>query len=61
LEQTRKILYNIRPRLERNYSVRLVDDAIETALEMSPRYQRHLARVLTMRALAAAFQRARHA
>src|SRR5213075_1989853 len=30
------------PRLERNYSVRLVDEAIEAALEMSPRYQRHL-------------------
>ena len=27
------------PRLERNYSVRLMDDAIETALEMSQRYQ----------------------
>ena len=42
LEESRRILYNIRPRLERNYSVRLMDDAIETALEMSPRYQRHL-------------------
>ena len=42
VEETRRILYNIRPRLERNYSVRLVDEAIETALEMSPRYQRHL-------------------
>src|SRR6185295_3598820 len=42
VEETRVILYNLRPRLERNYSVRLVDDAIETALEMSPRYQRHL-------------------
>jgi ATP-dependent Clp protease ATP-binding subunit ClpA len=42
LEETRRILYNIRPRLERNYSVRLVDEAIETALEMAPRYQRHL-------------------
>jgi len=42
IEETRRILYNIRPRLERNYSVRLVDEAIETALEMSPRYQRHL-------------------
>jgi hypothetical protein len=42
IEESRRILYNIRPRLERNYSVRLLDDAIETALEMSPRYQRHL-------------------
>jgi len=42
VEETRRILYNVRPRLERNYSVRLMDEAIETALEMSPRYQRHL-------------------
>ena len=42
IEETRRILYAIRPRLERNYSVRLLDDAIETALEMSPRYQRQL-------------------
>ncbi|PYR29783.1 MAG: hypothetical protein DMF92_10695 [Acidobacteria bacterium] len=42
VEQTRRILYNLRPRLERNYSVRLLDEAIDTALEMSPRYMRHL-------------------
>jgi ATP-dependent Clp protease ATP-binding subunit ClpC len=42
IEQTRTILYNLRPRLERNYSVRIEDDAIETALEMSSRYMRHL-------------------
>src|SRR5258705_7024217 len=42
IEQTRNILYNLRPRLERNYSVRIQDEAIETALEMSPRYMRHL-------------------
>jgi len=42
IEQTREILYKLRPRLERNYSVELLDDAIETALEMSPRYMRHL-------------------
>jgi ATP-dependent Clp protease ATP-binding subunit ClpA len=42
VDQTRKILYSVRPRLERNYSVRLLDDAIETALELSSRYQRHL-------------------
>src|SRR5438874_11091961 len=42
IEETRRLLYSIRPRLERNYSVRLVDEAIEAALEMSPRYMRHL-------------------
>jgi ATP-dependent Clp protease ATP-binding subunit ClpA len=42
IEETRTILYNLRPRLERNYSVRIADEAIETALEMSPRYMRHL-------------------
>jgi ATP-dependent Clp protease ATP-binding subunit ClpC len=42
IEETRRILYNLRPRLERNYSVHLLDEAIETALEMSPRYMRHL-------------------
>jgi ATP-dependent Clp protease ATP-binding subunit ClpA len=42
IEETRHILYSLRPRLERNYSVRIQDEAIETALEMSPRYMRHL-------------------
>jgi ATP-dependent Clp protease ATP-binding subunit ClpA len=42
VDETRTILYNLRPRLERNYSVRINDDAIETALEMSSRYMRHL-------------------
>jgi ATP-dependent Clp protease ATP-binding subunit ClpA len=42
IEETRRILYNLRPRLERNYSVRLLDESIEAALEMSPRYMRHL-------------------
>jgi len=42
IQETRRILYSVRARLERNYSVRVSDDAIETALEMSPRYQRHL-------------------
>jgi ATP-dependent Clp protease ATP-binding subunit ClpA len=42
IEETRRILYNLRPRLERNYSVQIKDEAIETALEMSPRYMRHL-------------------
>jgi ATP-dependent Clp protease ATP-binding subunit ClpC len=42
LEEARRILYSLRPRLERNYSVHIGDDALETALEMSPRYMRHL-------------------
>ena len=42
IEETRRILYNLRPRLERNYSVRLLDEAVETALDLSPRYMRHL-------------------
>ena len=42
IEETRKILYSLRPRLERNYSVRLLDEAIEAALELSPRYMRNL-------------------
>jgi ATP-dependent Clp protease ATP-binding subunit ClpA len=42
IEETRRILYNLRPRLERNYSVRLLDEALEMALDMSPRYMRHL-------------------
>jgi ATP-dependent Clp protease ATP-binding subunit ClpA len=42
IDETRRILYNLRPRLERNYAVRILDETIETALEMSPRYLRHL-------------------
>ncbi len=42
IEETRRMLYSLRPRLERNYSVRLLDEAIETALDLSPRYMRHL-------------------
>ncbi len=42
IDESRRILYSLRPRFERNYAVRLTDEAIETALEMSPRYQRHL-------------------
>src|SRR5262249_34691290 len=30
------------PRLERNYSVRVLDEAIDAALDLSPRYMRHL-------------------
>ncbi len=42
IDETRRILYNLRPRLERNYSVRITDEAIDTALDLSPRYMRHL-------------------
>ncbi len=42
IAETRHILYELRPRLERNYAVRITDEAIETALELSPRYIRHL-------------------
>jgi ATP-dependent Clp protease ATP-binding subunit ClpA len=42
IEETRRILYSLRPRLERNYSVHIKDEAIETALDMAPRYMRHL-------------------
>jgi ATP-dependent Clp protease ATP-binding subunit ClpA len=42
IEETRRILVNVRPRLERNYAVRLPDEAIDTALDLSPRYMRHL-------------------
>ncbi len=42
VEETRRMLDHLRPRLERNYSVRLRDEAIDTALELSPRYMRHL-------------------
>jgi ATP-dependent Clp protease ATP-binding subunit ClpA len=41
VEETRRILLKLRPRLERNYGVRILDQALETALEMSPRYMRH--------------------
>jgi ATP-dependent Clp protease ATP-binding subunit ClpA len=42
LTETREILLGIRPRLERNYSVTISDDAINTALEMAPKYIRNL-------------------
>jgi ATP-dependent Clp protease ATP-binding subunit ClpA len=42
IEQTRHILLGVRPRLERNYSVSVSDEALETALEMSKRYNRGL-------------------
>ncbi|HVG37917.1 MAG TPA: ATP-dependent Clp protease ATP-binding subunit, partial [Pyrinomonadaceae bacterium] len=40
--QTREILLGLRPRLEKNYSVTISDDAINTALEMAPKYIRNL-------------------
>ena len=42
IAETREILYGLRPRLEKNYSVTISDDAIDTALEMSPKYIRNL-------------------
>ena len=41
VEQTRRILKNLRPRLERNYGVRILDEAIDMALQMSPRYMKN--------------------
>jgi ATP-dependent Clp protease ATP-binding subunit ClpA len=42
LTETRAILLGLRPRLEKNYSVTISDDAINTALEMAPKYIRNL-------------------
>lgn len=42
IDETRSILNKVRSRLEKNYCVRILDEAIDTALEMSARYQRHL-------------------
>ena len=42
LMETRQILNGIRSRLEKNYSVQITDAAIDTALEMAPRYIRNL-------------------
>lgn len=42
VEDTRLIIMGLRPRLERNYSVTISDEAVETALEMAPRYVRNL-------------------
>ena len=41
-EEARSILMQLRPRFEHNYSVRILDDAIDAALLLSGRYQRHL-------------------
>lgn len=42
ISETKQILEGIRPRLEKNYSVAISDAAIDTALEMAPRYIRNL-------------------
>jgi ATP-dependent Clp protease ATP-binding subunit ClpA len=42
LDETRQILIGLKPRLEKNYSVTISDEAINTALEMSPKYIRNL-------------------
>src|SRR5437588_5253947 len=42
LTQTREILLGLRPRLERNSSVQISDEAINIALEMAPKYIRNL-------------------
>jgi ATP-dependent Clp protease ATP-binding subunit ClpA len=42
ISETREILLGVRARLERNYSVKISDDAINTALEMAPKYIRNL-------------------
>jgi ATP-dependent Clp protease ATP-binding subunit ClpC len=41
LDETRKIVDGVRSRLEKNYSVQITDEAINTALEMAPRYSRN--------------------
>jgi ATP-dependent Clp protease ATP-binding subunit ClpA len=40
--EARLILERLRPRFERNYSVRILDEAVDAALTLSSRYQRHL-------------------
>ena len=42
ISETREILLGLRARLEKNYSVKISDDAINTALEMAPKYIRNL-------------------
>jgi ATP-dependent Clp protease ATP-binding subunit ClpC len=42
IDETRAILLGLRPRLEKNYSVTISDEAIDMALEMSPKYIRNL-------------------
>jgi ATP-dependent Clp protease ATP-binding subunit ClpA len=40
--EARVILERLRTRFERNYSVRILDEALDAALTLAPRYQRHL-------------------
>jgi ATP-dependent Clp protease ATP-binding subunit ClpC len=42
LDEARMILQRLRARFEQNYSVKILDEAIEMALTLSGRYQRHL-------------------
>ena len=42
IDETKEILFGVRPRLEKNYSVTISDEAINMALEMSPKYIRNL-------------------
>jgi len=42
LAEARTILHRLRARFEQNYTVKILDDAIEMALTLSSRYQRHL-------------------
>ena len=42
INETRQILLGLRSRLERNYSVKISDEAINMALEMAPKYIRNL-------------------
>ena len=42
IDETKAILFGLRPRLEKNYSVTISDEAINMALEMSPKYIRNL-------------------
>ncbi|MCR4286935.1 MAG: ATP-dependent Clp protease ATP-binding subunit [Deltaproteobacteria bacterium] len=42
VDETRKILYGIRTRFEKNYSVTVTDEAVDMALDMSQRYMRSL-------------------
>ena len=42
LEETREILMGLKPRLEANYGVEVLDEAIDFALSMSDRYARSL-------------------
>ncbi|HEU5360690.1 MAG TPA: Clp protease N-terminal domain-containing protein, partial [Candidatus Deferrimicrobiaceae bacterium] len=42
LEETREILFGLKPRLETNYGVEIRDEAVELSLSMSDRYARSL-------------------